>query len=45
MQFMSATHNRNDLTRSETEKIEVKNFYFESQILLIKEHLREMNNN
>ena len=43
--IMSGTHNRNNLTQGETEKIKVKNSYFEIQIFLTKEHLREMNNN
>ena len=42
---MSATHNRNDLTRGETEKIKIKDSYFDIQIFLTKEHLRDMNNN
>ena len=44
-QHMSATHNRNDLTRGETEKIKVENSYFDIQIFLTKEDLREINYN
>ena len=42
---MSATHNRYDLTRGETEKIKIKDSYFDIQIFLTKEHLIDMNNN